>query len=148
MVVFYRFAMGNRVEYNSDSKKKPPAAGFPPSSPLLIRLWESQMQKKSRLRRASPLAESLVGLTECKIVSPARASPPAWTNRMRIFLACAGHPPLLTLVGLTTKFSCLRRASPLLNRLSNCSLPLEMLIFEGRSVQDTSRMLFFFACGA
>ena len=31
---------------------------------------------------------------------------------------------------------------------SNYSLPLEMIIFEGKSVQNTSRMLKIFACGA
>ena len=31
---------------------------------------------------------------------------------------------------------------------SNCSLPLEMIIFEGKSVQNTSRILKIFACGA
>ena len=30
----------------------------------------------------------------------------------------------------------------------NCSFPLEMIIFEGKSVQNTSRMPKFFACGA
>ena len=74
-MVFYRFAMGNRVEYNSDSKKNQPAAGFPPSSPLADSLVGVTDAKKSRLRRASPLAESLVGLTECKILSPAPGIP-------------------------------------------------------------------------
>ncbi len=37
---------------------------------------------------------------------------------------------------------------PTFSKTESCSLPLEMIIFEGKSVQNTSRKLKIFACGA